>query len=264
MSHTGHTEIMALEPLYLAILLIGLLFYLTFVFFSNKKHKPWPIKRTFLWSGGIFCAALALAGPLAERSHSDFVAHTISHLLLGMLAPLLMVLSAPMTLLLRTLNVTAARRLTRLLKSRPVFWLSHPITAAVLNIGGLFFLYTTDLYMNMQHNLLLQALVHVHILLAGYLFTAAIIYVDLMPHRFSFIYRSLVLMLALAGHGILSKYMYANPPKSVPVNEAETGSMLMYYGGDAIDVALIIILCYQWSKAVGTRLKTESESADTN
>ncbi len=51
----------------------------------------------------------------------------------------------------------------------------------------------------------------------------------------------------------MSKYIYAQPPKGVPIEQAEIGSMVMYYGGDVIDAIIIFILCLQWYKAVRPR-----------
>ncbi|TWT16027.1 cytochrome c oxidase assembly protein [Planomicrobium sp. CPCC 101079] len=254
MQHSEHAERMAIEPLYLILLGAGWLLYVGAIFLSNKKRRPWPWFRTVFWSAGIISMALVLTGPLAAWSHTSFIAHMVGHLLLGMLAPLFMVLSAPMTLILRALNVDSARRLVFLLKSRPIFWLSHPVTAAILNVGGLYVLYTTDIYLAMHHNPLIELVVHAHVFFAGYLFTGAIIYIDPVAHRFSYLYRSVILIAALAGHGILSKYIYAYPPTGVPRGEAEAGGMLMYYGGDAIDLMLIVILCYHWYKATRPRL----------
>ncbi|CAI6061183.1 cytochrome c oxidase assembly protein [Cohnella sp. JJ-181] len=217
---------------------------------NRRKHlRPWPLHRCVLWASGVLCAAAALTGPLADRAPSDFAAHMAGHLLLGMLAPLLLILAAPTTLALRILRAPTARRLARALKSWPVRIPSHPIVASLLNIGGLWLLYTTDLYAAMQQNMFLHLLVHFHVLLSGYLFTLSMIYIDPAPHRYSFVYRATVFVIALAGHGILSKYLYAEPPPGVPQAQAEAGSMLMYYGGDAIDAVLIFILCWQWYKA---------------
>lgn len=52
-------------------------------------------------------------------------------------------------------------------------------------------------------------------LVVGYLFTVTVIQTDLMPHRRSHGYRVAVLVLALAGHDILPKYLYAHPPIGV-------------------------------------------------
>ncbi|XKE81785.1 cytochrome c oxidase assembly protein [Oceanobacillus kapialis] len=220
-------------------------------FLSNRKShlQQWPTYRYILWALGIIAAASALIGPIAQWAHTNFTAHMLGHLLLGMLSPLLLVLAAPMTLALRALPVRQARFLANLLKSSPVAFLSHPITATVLNIGGLWVLYTTDLYHMMHHSFFIHLLVHFHVFAAGFLFTAAMIYMDPIPHRYSYLYRSIVLMLASGGHAILSKFIYANPPSGVPSDQAEAGGMLMYYGGDAIDLVIVFILLLHWYRA---------------
>lgn len=221
---------------------------------SGRKHKPWPLHRHLCWHAGLACAAAAIAGPIAERAHDDFTAHMIGHLLLGMLAPLLIALASPMRLLLRTLPVAYSRRIARILKSRPIRLLHDPVIAAVLNVGGLWALYTTDIYSWMQHHVSVHALVHLHLFLAGYLFTVSIVYIDPTPYRTSFIYRAIVLVTAMGGHAVLSKYIYARPPAGVPAAQAEAGSMLMYYGGDAIEIILVSLFCWQWFKAARPRM----------
>lgn len=253
MHHHIQIEGTAFETTVTILLITTFLLYLIAAIITSRKYKPWPIYRYFFWGLGLFCVALSLVGPLAAFAHTNFVGHMFGHLLLGMLAPLLLVLATPMTLLLRSLNVKNARRITRVLKSRPIQFISNPVTASILNIGGLYVLYTTDLYLLMHQSLFFYILIHLHVFLAGYLFTISIIYIDITPHRYSYLYRAIVLVLALAGHKVLSKHIYAAPPNGVPRIEAEIGSMWMYYGGDVVDLALIIILCYQWYKATAPR-----------
>lgn len=231
----------------LAVLYIGA------VIFTNRNYKKWAMHRTICWCIGILCAAVAVVGPLADRAHEDFTMHMIGHLLLGMLAPLFIVLSAPITLLLRTLSTKSARLLTKVLKSWPARIFTHPIVATLLNMGGLWLLYTTDLYMLMHDNSVVSFFVHVHILLAGYLFTVSMIYIDPVFHRKSFMYRAIVLILALASHGILAKYLYAHPPSGVILEQAQQGSIVMYYGGDLADAIIIFILCLHWYRATKPR-----------
>lgn len=235
--------------------ILVLLFIFAFVLYigaasvSSNRYKQWPLYRTVFWILGVVCAAAAVIGPLANRAHINFTAHMLGHLLLGMLAPLLIALAAPMTLALRTLPVTLARHLSRVLKSWPLRMYSDPIIASLLNVGGLWVLYATNLYGAMQQNILLHIVVHIHVFFAGYLFTVSMIYIDPTPHRSNFVYRAIVFVLALAGHGVLSKYIYAHPPAGVPTAQAEAGGMLMYYGGDAIDLVLICVFCLQWFRA---------------
>lgn len=243
-----------------AIFLVG---YIYAVFQLYCNGKTWPIYRTVLWIIGNICAAAALIGPLAERAHHDFVYHMAGHLLLGMLAPLLMALAAPMTLLYRTVKTRHARRITSLLRSGYVQFISDPAITSLLNIGGLWLLYTTNLYSFMLHNPLLHLIIHFHVFAVGYLFTISMIYIDPTPFRKSFVYRAVVFVIALAGHGILSKFIYAYPPINVPRAEAELGGMIMYYGGDAIDIVIIYILCYQWYKAVNKKTRLHQASGSS-
>jgi putative membrane protein len=251
MPSTGGSISLALLFSFLCISLLAL--YLLLVVLSNKHYKKWSSSRTACWFVGMFCLWLSIATPIAKQT--SFISHMICHLILGMLAPLLVVLSAPMTLVLRTLKTSQARYLTRLLKSIPIRFLTHPITAALFYIGGLVLLYTTNLFASMHQHFFIYLLVHFHLFLAGYLFTASIIYIDPTPHRYSFLYRSIVCLITLAAHAFLSKYIYAHPPLGVPLDQAETGAMVMYYGGDIIDSVLIYIFCYQWFYATRNTTK---------
>ncbi|WP_413465970.1 cytochrome c oxidase assembly protein [Metabacillus litoralis] len=240
------------------IILLIIFFIFLYIFAtisSNRRYKKWPFYRTVFWILGVLFAASTLIGPIADLAHHDFRVHMIGHLFLGMLAPLLMVLAAPITLVLRTLKVKHARCLSSILKSHPMKFFSDPIIASILNVGGLWILYTTELYSSMHHNIYLHFFIHLHVFLAGYLFTASMIYIDPTAHRRKIGYRAIILVLALAFHGILSKYIYANPPYGISSKHAETGGILMYYGGDFIDAFLIFFLCLQWYKAQQPRVR---------
>ncbi|WP_429665704.1 cytochrome c oxidase assembly protein [Bacillus gobiensis] len=253
-THPAHSSDQALfEPVLAAAFFLLIALYLIAGIVSNRRYKKWPMHRYLLWIAGIICATASIIGPLAQKAHMDFTAHMIGHLLLGMLAPLLLVLAAPMTLILRAIPIASARRVSQLLKSRPIRILTDPITASVLNIGGLWILYMSDLYTVMHLNAIVHTLVHIHMFFAGYVFTASILLIDPTPHRHNFMYRAIVLIFALAGHSILSKIIYAQPPSGVSREQAEHGAMLMYYGGDVVDLVLIVFLCFQWYRAVKLR-----------
>src|SRR5690606_757641 len=96
-------------------------------------------------------------------------------LLLGMFAPLALVLGAPVSLLLRSLPRRGARVCLALLHSPPLRLLTRPWMALLLNIGGMYLLYLTPLFAAMASSPALHVLVHLHFLLAGYLFCWAIL-----------------------------------------------------------------------------------------
>lgn len=198
------------------------------------------------WREVSWCAGLvALAGG-AVLDHHDLRAHMLGHLLLGMVAPLLLVLAAPVTLALRILPVGAARRLVRLLRTRPVRVLTHPVTAAVLNAGGLWLWYATGLFGHTADRPWLHALVQIHVFAAGCLFTASIAGPDPMPHRPALPVRAAVLFAFLTAHGILAKHLYAHPPMAAPEDVSLQAAQFMYYGGDLVDLVLIVRLGREW------------------
>lgn len=203
-----------------------------------RSPGRWPWPRTASWYAGL---AAATAGLLLA---GDFRTHAAGHLLLGMVAPLLLVLAAPVTLALRALPVPRARRLSRVLRSAPARALTHPVVAAVLDVGGLWLLYTTDLYALAARHPAVHLAVQAHVLLAGYLFTASLVGVDPAPHRPRPAVRAAVLVLAAAAHAVLAKHLYGAPPAGVP--DARAGAQLMYYGGDVVEVALAVLLCREW------------------
>jgi putative membrane protein len=216
---------------------------------TSDRYGRRPMARVIAWTAGVLLAAGTVVGPFAELARADFAMHMVGHVLLGMLAPLLLTLAAPMTLLLRSLPVRTARRVTRLLKRRPFVLLADPAAAAVLNVGGLWLLYTTGLYAWMHTSAVGHVLVHWHVFAAGCLFTAAILQPDPTPHRRSFLYRAAVLTAALGAHDALAKRIYAHPPVGVAAEAAESGGLIMYYAGDAVDLALIILLCRAWYRS---------------
>lgn len=257
---TGHDAHLANHPAMTAppswpwaVLLLALALAYLGALRRQPAGKRWPPWRAASWYTGLTVAAGALIGPLADAAHTDFHVHMLGHLLLGMLAPILLVIGSPITLALRALPVCQARKLVRVLSSGPLRVLAHPVTASVLNVGGLALLYRTGLYSLMHEHAAISLLVQFHVLAAGYLFTAAMIGLDPIAHRPSFRVRMAVLIPALGLHAALAKSLYASPPAGVPVDQAEAGGMLMSYGGDAIDLVLITILCWQWYRATAPR-----------
>ncbi|MFJ7183903.1 cytochrome c oxidase assembly protein [Lysinibacillus xylanilyticus] len=262
-SHETYTQNFSIIVQLILVLpfMISFITYIVAVILSNKHKKQWPYFRTIFWILGHICAIVTLIGPLAELTHVNFSAHMIGHLLLGMLAPILIALAAPITLLLRSIPVEMARRISCILRNSYFSFVRNPIIASILNVGGLWLLYTTPLFNMMHESSLLFILIHIHIFLAGFLFTIAFIYIDPTPHQLSHVFRSIVLLVALTAHSILSKHIYAHPPNHVPTEQAELGAMIMYYGGDAIEIGLVYLLFYQWFKRTRSSIFTMAVSS---
>lgn len=235
-----------------ALLLVVLVLYWIAALWQRLAGRCWSSWRTASFTLGVGLLGLAVSAPVAAFAHHDLRGHMLQHLLLGMFAPLPLVLGAPGTLLLRSLPVPAARGLVRLLGSRPLRGLIHPVTALLLDIGGMYVLYLTPLYAATLTSPLLHRLVHVHFVLSGYLFTWAIVGPDPAPHRPGLRLRLAVLFLATASHATLAKLMYAYGwPRGTPhgIDEIHAAAQWMYYGGDAAELLLIVVFFAIWFRA---------------
>lgn len=222
------------------------------------RRSPWPAPRAVAWYLGLVCAAAGLLGPVAEAARTSFTGHMAAHLLVGMVAPLLLVLGAPVTLTLRALPVARARALTRVLRGRVVRALTHPVVAAGLNAGGMWLLYTTDLYRLMHTSVIVHGVVHAHIFLAGYVLTASLVGRDPDPHRAPVEMRAVVLVSFIVAHSVLAKWLYAHPPAGVEPADGRVGAQLMYYGGDVVDVTVVVLLLTGWYTSTDPRRRRAS------
>jgi len=228
--------------------------YLAAVIFCGSTKGGWNRWRTGSFMLGNCLLAVALVPSLMAWAHQDLRGHMVQHLLIGMFAPLFLVLGAPLTLALKALPVSMARNITTVLRSRPFYLLSHPVTAFLLNIGGMYVLYLTPLYNESLTKPYLHYLMHVHFLVAGYLFAWAMVGPDPAPKRPGLLLRVLVLFISIAAHAFLSKLMYAyGYPLYSPHSEAQIreAAKLMYYWGDLAELFLAIALFALWYQKRG-------------
>jgi putative membrane protein len=209
--------------------------------------RGWPAWRATSGLVGIVVVAIAVSPPVQAAGRTDLRAHMAQHLALGMLAPVALVLSAPVTLLLGALPVTSRRRAAAVLRSRALHVVAHPVSAALLDVGGLYVLHLTTLFQLAHDVPLVHSLVTVHFVLAGYLFSWSIAGPDPAPRRPGTAVRVAVLIAAGAAHGHLAKLLYARAAELPPgvgaaADEAQTAAQLMYYGGGVAELALAIAL----------------------
>jgi putative membrane protein len=242
------------------IIILMLLVYSVAALQQIRSGRRWSRWRIFSFVSGCILLALGLAPKLMVLAHHDLRVHMVQHLLIGMFAPLGLVLAAPLSLALRTLPTSTARQLMNLLGSRIVHLISHPLSALLLNMGGMYMLYLTPLYAATLTHPFLHHLLHLHFLLAGYLFCWSIAGPDPTPRRPGLSARLAVLFVSMAAHVYLSKLMYAyHWPRNTPhtTEQIQEAAQLMYYGGDLAEVLLAIAFFAAWFRKSRSRLKTE-------
>lgn len=246
----------SLPPGPLLLVALGALLYGGGVRRLAARGRSWPPGRTLAFAGGCAAVLLALASPLAA-AEDRFPVHMLQHLLLGMLAPLLLALSAPVTLALRALGARRRRALVRLLRSRVVRVLGFAPLTTALYVGTLWALYLTPLYAASLDHAWLHEAVHVHVLVGGCLFLWPLVGIDPAPHRPSVRVRLGLLLAAFGLHGALAKLLAAGHLGGglvVPAADLDLGAQVMWYGGDAIDVLIVVALLWRPYRAEGRQL----------
>lgn len=195
----------------LTVLALGTALYLYGVVKLRRRGDRWPVGRTISWLLGMLVVGWATLGGLAEYSHVMFSAHMIAHMLLSMVAPIFLVLGAPVTLALRTLpgprqpgEVGPRQLLLSLLHSRFARLWTHPVVAAVIFVGSLYGLYFTPLFEVLMRWHLGHALMDVHFLLAGSLFYYVLIGIDPSPRQLAPPLRFAMLLFTIPFHAFFS------------------------------------------------------------
>jgi putative membrane protein len=227
---------------------IVLVLYLTAAM-HERTASAWSGWRVASFATGVVLLLAAMTPPVSDWAHHDLRGHMVQHLLLGMFAPLGLVLGAPGTLLLRSVSAPLARSIVAALGTRPIRCLIHPVTAALLDIGGMYVLYLTPLYALSQGDPVVHVLLHVHFVLSGYLFTWSIAGPDPAPHRPGMVVRLAVLFLATAAHACLGKIMYGHGyPRGTTADpeEIRAAAQWMYYGGDMAELLLTAAFFALW------------------
>lgn len=213
----------------------------------HRRGDRWAPTRIAAAAGGLTCLAAATLPPLSTHDE-QFPVHVTQHLLLASLAPLLLALSAPVTLALRTVPRRSRRILLQILHGYPARVATAPATVLAVDIGALYALYLTPLFGAAETHPVVHAAVHLHMFVGGCLLSWYLVGIDPMPRRGTIRARLVVLAAASGGHDVLAKLMYAHtlPRAAGTPEQIRAGAQLMFYGGDAIGMLLAVALLAGW------------------
>lgn len=199
------------DALMIGVLITAVALYIKGVVVLTRRGDKWPVGRTIAFALGISAIDYATSGGLGVYAKFSFEYHMLAHMLLGMVAPIGIVLGAPITLALRTLpqgrnpeERGVRGTLIALLHSKPAGIFTNPVVILAIFDGSLFALYMTPLFGNMMQSHLGHLLMNVHFLLAGILFFHVIIGIDPNPRKVPYIVRIVILFAAMSIHAFFA------------------------------------------------------------
>ncbi len=200
-----------LDLLVIGTLLAAAILYGRGLVTLHRRGDRWPVGRAIAWYAGLAFVAFGTLSGLAVYGRASFSMHMTQHMTLSMIAPLLLVLGAPITLALRALpaarsNQPAGAREWLLAALQSPFGrvLTHPITALVLFISAPYMIYFSGLFETAMRAHWAHELMHVHFVLVGFLFYESLIGSDPVPYRASYPMRMVTIFAALAFHAFFA------------------------------------------------------------
>ncbi len=227
----------------------------------RRRHpaRPWPWWRTGMFLAGLAVVVIATQSGIGAYDDVLLWDHMIQHLLLIMVAPPLLVVGEPFTLLLHASRNPLHSWAKRVIRSRVVSFLTWPPFGLVAYIVTIVATHLTGLTALTLRNPLLHDAEHVLYLVVGYLFFLPLLGREPIRWRVSYPIRILVLFLAMPvdtftglvlGYATSGTYTEGpRPPGALgPVQDVHWGGAIMWIAGDAIMFALMLLVLLTWSR----------------
>ncbi len=121
------------------------IWYIKGVTALKQRGVHWKGSRTVNFMLGLLSVDIALQSPIATLAGSSFSDHVTQHMILMALAPPLLALGAPSTLLLQTSSRNTKSRWLAVLHSQLFALVSNPLSAWILYYGVMYVFFLTPL-----------------------------------------------------------------------------------------------------------------------
>nr|WP_246256085.1 cytochrome c oxidase assembly protein [Isoptericola halotolerans] len=272
----------ALEPILAFACVAGVVVYLRWVLRLRRRGDRWPLARTASWCAGMLVMVWTTNGAPTVYGHVTFSGHMVQHMTLAMLVPLLLVLAAPVTLLLRAVPTRKdgsrgpREWVLALVHSRWGEFLARPVVAAVLFAGGMTVFYFTPVFEFALTNHVGHLWMIVHFTLVGYLFANALVGIDPGPQRPSFPMRLVLLFATMVFHAFFGVVLttgtsllvadwYGNMGRDwglSAIEDQQRGGGIAWGIGELPTLALAIIVAVQWTRSDEREARRKDRQAD--
>ena len=222
---------------------------------------------TGLFLAGLAVVVLATESGIGTYDDVLFWDHMIQHLLLIMIAPPLLVVGQPFTLLLHASRNPLHSWAKRAMRSRVVSFLTWPPFGFAAYVATVVGTHLTSLTGLTVRDPVLHDAEHVLYLVVGYLFFLPLFGQEPIRWRLGYPIRILVLVLAMPvdtftglvlGYAAPGTYTVGPRPPGAPdpVTDVHWAGAVMWIAGDAIMLALIMLVVLMWSRDDRTSLAT--------
>ncbi len=252
-----------LNALAVALVVLAAAAYLTGVaLLSVRTGERWPLRRTLAFLAGLAVCVFATNGSIAVYDQVLFTAHMAGHLALVMLAPALLVAGHPLMLAMAASPRRRRARIARIASGRVVGLLTAPPVALASYTAVIVGSHLTGVMDQVMQRTWAGQLEHLVYLVVGIQFFVLVVGNEPIRWRLGTPARWLLLAVAMAVdtftgvvllEGTRAVGMLTVPGLSVDaLSDTRTGGAMMWFGGDAIMAAVMIVLVFGWLRRVDT------------
>ncbi|RZT85606.1 putative copper resistance protein D [Pseudonocardia sediminis] len=135
-----------IDLLYAPLAALAAAGYLLAVRRLRRAGQGWPLRRTVCWLAGCAVVLIATSSGIGTYATAVFSVHMTAHMLLGAVAPLLLVCGHGVTLALRVCRPGVRARLVSLRDAPPLRLAAQPVAVWVITAVSVFGLYATGLF----------------------------------------------------------------------------------------------------------------------
>lgn len=237
----------------LAIELAVAIGYVVFTRRLGARGRHWSHWRTVSFLAGILTIVIAAQSGLASYDDSVFKIHVIQHLLLMNVAPILLALGAPVTLVLQAGGRSTQQRVLKVLHNRFVEIITNPVFVLVIFSVTMVGYFLTPFYQFSLEHPLLHELSHLHFLIAGCLYWWLVVGIDPSRWRLSFPMKLGFLAVdipvgTLLGLG-LTQSRISIAPQFHSLTDTHAGGATLWIMGELFTFLAMGIVIIQWMRA---------------
>ncbi|KZF06512.1 copper resistance protein CopD [Rhodococcus sp. EPR-279] len=234
------------------------------------RGDAWPVGRTVAWVLGCLTLLISTSSGIGRYSTAVFSVHMTGHMMLSMLAPVLLALGGALTLALRVLpaagkdGVPGMREwLLMGLHSRLSQFVTHPLVAALIFVGGFYVLYLGGIFGAVLDSHGAHLLMNLHFVLSGYLFYWTVIGVDPSPRKIAPVTKLAVVFGSLPFHAffgvalmsmntVMGGWFYRTLGldwNSDLLGDQKLGGGIAWATGEVPLVLVMLALLIQWTRS---------------
>lgn len=252
--------------------------YLVAVRAVDRAHpaNPVPTIRSVCWLLGLGAIFVALQSPIERFDTTLFSVHMVQHILLTLIAPPLLALGAPITLILRTVRPETRRRVVLpILHSVPVRIITFPVVTWVLFALAMWGTHFSPIFDRSLEDPAVHQLEHAFYLVAGCLFWWPVVALDPSPWRMREPARILYTFLQMPqnsflGLAILSATspLYAHyatlvrPWGPTVLDDQVAAGAVMWVVGDLVFLGAILGIVVGWMRREERETRASDARAD--